>query len=161
MTGIRVEVDDTAVVIKLKRLAPDTSLGVKQVVTKNTLELQQLAVRKVSGEVLKVRSGRLRRSIFQDVTADSEGTVGRVFTSPDVPYARIHEYGGRIQIPEIVPIRARALCFEVGGRIVFAKRVAPHVVEMPERPYMRPSLAEQTPKFEADMEAVAAKVAAA
>lgn len=56
----------------------------------------------MSGDPLKVRSGRLRSSIsaFTQRTATGvEGTVGT-----NVPYARIHEYGG-----EIVPVNKQYL----------------------------------------------------
>ncbi len=62
--------------------------------------------------------------------------------SPDIKYAAIHEYGGVIPPHQIVPDKAKALAFLVGGKQAFAARVNLPVIAMPERSYMRASLAE-------------------
>ncbi len=49
---------------------------------------------KLSGQVLRVRSGRLRSSITHRVAQEGDDTVARVGTN--VIYAKIHEYGGTI-----------------------------------------------------------------
>lgn len=54
----------------------------------------------------------------------------------------IHEFGGTIPPHQIVPDKARALAFLVGGKQAFAARVQLPAVTMPERSYMRASLAE-------------------
>ena len=61
------------------------------------------------------KTGRLRRSIHKKV-GRYEAEIG-----PTAPYAFHVEYGTRPHI--IRPIRARALRFEVGGRIFFARLV--------------------------------------
>ena len=57
-------------------------------------------------------------------------------------YAAIHEFGGTIPPHEIVPDKARALAFLVGGKQAFAARVQMPAVTMPERSYMRAALSE-------------------
>lgn len=159
--GIRITVDDTEVSAKLDRVPGAAGAEVKRIVTADTLVMKSYVQRRLSGEVLNVRSGRLRRSIDQRIE-EQPGTVsGIVFSSSDVRYARIHEYGGKINIPEIVPVNGKVLRFEYQGRVIFAARVRAHTVTMPERPYMRPSLKEVTAKFLSDMRAVPAKVAKA
>jgi phage gpG-like protein len=59
-----------------------------------------------------------------------------------VKYAAIHEFGAVIPPHEIVPDKAKALAFLVGGKQAFAARVNLPAVTMPERSYMRSSLAE-------------------
>lgn len=86
--------------------------------------------------------GALRRSVFQRVTDSSIGPSGKVGYSADVIYAAIHEFGGDINIPEIVPVKAKALHFVMNGKDVFLKRVAAHTVHMPERAPLRTSLSE-------------------
>lgn len=90
-------------------------------------------------------TGTLRRSVLASpkVNETSDAIQGTVSTDPSVPYARIQEYGGTINIPEIVPKRAKALHFVIGGRSVFAKRVRAHSVNIPERSFMRVSLREK------------------
>ena len=66
----------------------------------------------------------------------------RIGTSGDVKYAAIQEFGGTIPPHEIVPDKAKALAFAIGGKQVFAARVNLPAVTMPERSYLRSSLAE-------------------
>ena len=61
------------------------------------------------------RTGRLKKSIRKSVRPN------RAVVGPSIPYAVYVEYGTRPH--EIRPVRARALRFEVEGRIVFAARV--------------------------------------
>jgi len=62
-----------------------------------------------------VRTGRLVRSIYAAKTGDLSAKVG-----VGVYYAVYVEYGTR---PHIIRAHGRALRFEVGGKVVFAKYV--------------------------------------
>jgi phage gpG-like protein len=106
------------------------------------IALEAKIQQKLSGGVLNARSGALARSII--VTVDDSGAdiSVRIGPSGDVKYAAIHEFGGTIPPHEIVPNKAKALAFAVGGKQVFAKRVNLPAVTMPERSYLRSSLAE-------------------
>ena len=95
---------------------------------------------KLSGQVLKTVSGRLKRSIQSDVRTDGEIVRGRVFSSGDVPYAGIHEFGGRTSPHDILPVKAKALAFMYNGKLTFAKIVHHPGSIMPERSYLRSSL---------------------
>jgi phage gpG-like protein len=97
---------------------------------------------KLSGGVLNMRSGALASSIIATVDESSAGVSVRVGTSGDVKYAAIQEFGGTIPPHEIVPDKAKALAFVVGGKQVFAARVNLPAVTMPERSYLCSSLAE-------------------
>lgn len=70
------------------------------VITRLTIKLQgNVKENKLSGQVLKVKTGRLRRSINQKVENDeARGPVGTVGTN--VSYARPHELGfsGDVQV---------------------------------------------------------------
>jgi phage gpG-like protein len=77
---------------------------------------------KLSGDVLRVRSGALLNSISVDVEDDGAGltlTAG----SSGVPYAAILEYGGKTAAHDIVAVKGKALAFVVGGQKIFAKSV--------------------------------------
>lgn len=96
---------------------------------------------KLSGQVLNVVTGALRRSIFS--ATDDEGSAGvwgRAASAGDVKYAAIHEFGGKTSAHEIVPDKAKVLAFMVGGKQVFAARVHHPGSQMPERSFMRSSL---------------------
>jgi phage gpG-like protein len=109
----------------------------------NTLaaDLQAKVQQKLSGAVLNAKSGALGRTIVAPIDDASSNVSARIATS-DVPYAAIHEYGGTIPPHEIVPNKAKALAFTIGGKQVFAARVQIPGVSMPERSYMRSSLVE-------------------
>src|SRR4029077_9271143 len=97
---------------------------------------------KLSGGVLNARSGALASSIIATVDESSADVAVRIGTSGDVKYAAIQEFGGTIPPHEIVPDQAKALAFAIGGKQVLAARVNLPAVTMPERSYLRSSLAE-------------------
>jgi hypothetical protein len=73
---------------------------------------------------------------------DSGDTITGWITAGGTPYARIHEYGGTVHIPEIFPVHAQALHWvNKGGGEVFARHAAAHDVRIPERSYLRAALA--------------------
>ena len=96
---------------------------------------------KLSGHVLNARSGALRDSIVSEVSIDSDGVTASV-GSVGVKYAAIQEYGGKTSAHEILPSKASALAFVAGGALHFARRVEHPGSQMPERSYLRSSLAE-------------------
>jgi phage gpG-like protein len=104
--------------------------------------LQAKIQEKLAGTVLNARSGALARSIIATIDETSAGVTVRIAASSDIKYAAIHEFGGIIPPHQIVPDKAGALAFLVGGKPAFAARVNVPAVTMPERSYMRSSLAE-------------------
>lgn len=104
--------------------------------------LQARIQQKLSGGVIEMKSGALAASIGVTIEEEAAGVTVRLFTSPDVKYAAIHEFGGAIPPHEMVPDKAKALAFLVGGKQVFAARVNVPAVTMPERSYMRSALVE-------------------
>ena len=141
MFSVRLE-GDREVIQRLSSLPNRVRAALLKKTYALAIQLADRVRRKLSGEVLNVRSGDLRASIFEDVQSDATSVVGRVASSGDVRYAAIHEYGGTIPAHEIVPSKAQALMFVVGGKTVFARRVQIPDVQMPERSFMRSSLSE-------------------
>jgi phage gpG-like protein len=105
-------------------------------------ELQAKVQQKLAGEVLQPRSGALARSIVTTIEEDVAAVSVSIASNGDVKYAAIHEFGGVIPAREIVPNKAKALAFVLGGKHVFATRVNVPAVTMPERSYLRSSLSE-------------------
>ena len=94
-------------------------------------------------ERLGVVTGMLRRSIFSDVEPGSPGIFATgVLGSQNVPYARIHEIGGKTQPHTIVPKTKVYLVFfwEKKGRWVKKKSVNHPGSYIPARPYLVPGL---------------------
>jgi phage gpG-like protein len=104
-------------------------------------ELQAKIQQKLSGAVLNQKSGALARSIITTVD-DSTADVSVSIATGDIKYAAIHEYGSMIPPHQVVPDKAKALAFIIGGKQAFAARVNLPAIAMPERSYMRSSLAE-------------------
>jgi phage gpG-like protein len=93
---------------------------------------------KLSGPVLKNRTGTLRRSINYRIA--ETGTSIKAFVGTNVVYARIHEYGGVTKPHVIMPRNAKALHFLMGGKDAFAKSVQHPGSKMPERSFLRSTL---------------------
>jgi phage gpG-like protein len=66
--------------------------ALKKEIEKLTLKLLRTVKQdKLSGQVLNVRTGRLRRSINSEISETSDSIIGSVGTN--VEYAKYHEYG--------------------------------------------------------------------
>jgi len=149
-------VDAASAIAKLNALQSKLRAGVREAVEEDAARLLALVCDKLSGEVLNARTGNLLRSIRSE-TSDNGA---RVFSDGSVPYARIQEYGGRVSVPAIEPVNAKALAFAYDGRMVFAKRTAAHAVDIPERSYLRASLDEFAPAFLDDIRKLVAEALA-
>jgi phage gpG-like protein len=134
-------VGDKEIIQRLTAMPSAVKDSLRRKVNQLALNLEsRVKDQKLSGQVLNVVTGALRRSIANEVNETSTSISAKVFSSGDVKYAAIHEYGGTIHIPEIVPDKAKALHFVIGSKDIFAMRVAAHDVVMPERSYLRSSL---------------------
>lgn len=116
-------------------------------ITSLALKLQNHVVQdKLSGQVLKRRTGKLAGSIHNSVQDAGTSITGRVYSS-GINYAAIHEFGGHI--PERRPVNAKALHWVSGGKDVFAMYA--RAFDMPERSYLRSSLADMREEIIAGM----------
>lgn len=96
---------------------------------------------KLSGDPLYRRSGRLSSSIHGYSTESADVITGAVGGGAGVPYAQIHEFGGRI--PARVA-HGRAMAIKLaGGQVIFRKSA--RGFDMPERSYMRSAFEEKAP----------------
>lgn len=107
---------------------------------------------KLMGQVLKHRSGRLLRSIQHKVEQSPGAVTGKVYSSGDVKYAGIHEYGGKTPPHVIEAKNAKALVFMRAGKAVFYQRVNHPGSVMPERSYLRSTLREMKPEIVSGLE---------
>jgi len=85
-------IGDKALVAKLNAAFGNSHADLKRTIGRLALELAKHIKRdKLSGQVLNVRTGRLRRSIHTVVQSDATSIIGKVGT--DVVYAAYHEFG--------------------------------------------------------------------
>jgi phage gpG-like protein len=117
--------------------------GLEQAITQLGDDLAARVQQKLGGEVLRRRSGRLASAQQAVVTSDGDGvSVAVGFDAQAVPYGAIQEFGGTTRAHLIAVKAARALAFNVGGRLVFAKSVQHPGSVLPERSFLRSSLAD-------------------
>lgn len=115
---------------------------------------------KLSGQVLNRVTGALSASISNSVSPITNGVYAKIFSSGDVKYAGIHEFGGVINHPG-----GTAYVFGSNGMAKFitnakaeamksVMRTRPHLIPIPARPYLRPSLMELWPEIKEDLSRV-------
>jgi phage gpG-like protein len=115
-------------------------------------QLLGLARQKAGGGVLQSRTGALAASISVDgPTIAGDQVTTTILSDGDLKYAAIQEFGGVTSPHDILPVRGKALAFLAGGEIVFAKVVHHPGSRIPERSYLRSSLAEMAAQIETDM----------
>ena len=122
-----------------------------------TLKLEAKIKQKLSGDVLKVRTGKLRRSIHSRVDATSTSVTGLAASSGDVKYAGLHEFGGKTKAHIIEPQNAKALAFQMSGKQVIVKRVNHPGSVIPARSFMRSSLKDMRDEIVEGMNEAAAE----
>lgn len=111
------------------RLLADIKTEIRRVAVDVTAHVKD---RKLSGQVLKVQTGRLRRSVNLKVTESATGVEARVGTN--VEYARIHEFGftGTVNVKEHMR----------KGKQAYTVRAHTRRVNLPERSFLRSSLSD-------------------
>ena len=143
---------DRELIARLERMPARVHDALLRKVTKLDLELEAKVKEKLSGQVLNIVTGALRRSIHGTVEDGSTKVVGKVASSGDVKYAGIHEFGGRTPAHDILPSKAKALAFVMGGKQVFAKIVHHPGSNMPERSYLRSSLSDMKDEIVSELQ---------
>lgn len=146
---LKISINDRALIQKLDRLPEKMRGAMKRKVTELTLKLESRVKQKLSGEVLNVKTGALRRSIHSTVEDTGSSITGKVASSGDVNYAAIHEFGGTIDHPggtAYIPTASGAVQFISNEAAAAMKgalpRTRPHENPMPERSFLRSSLAD-------------------
>lgn len=138
---------DDAVIKSLRQQHQKIVANVQQSIGRLTLKLlTRVKVDKLSGQVLNVRSGRLRRSITHKVVTTPDAVSGLVGTN--VEYARAHELGFSGQVT--VKAHLRQI------KMAWGKSITPRTVEvsahsrqvnLPEKSFLRSALADMKPEI--------------
>jgi phage gpG-like protein len=110
-------------------------------VTQLTFMLEAKIKQRLSGEVLNVITGNLRRSIFSTVEDNGNSIAGYCQQSGDVKYGAIHEFGfdGIENVKQHVRTITKAFGVDIKPKEVIVKAFTRHM-KMPERSFMRSSL---------------------
>jgi phage gpG-like protein len=130
---------DRLVIEGLNRASDQAREAVRIGIGRTTLQLLTAVKEdKLSGQVLQVRTGRLRRSINQRVDVSGGSVVGTVGTN--VSYGKTHELGLTIKAHLVEAKKAKALRFQLGGKTMFRKSVMIPAVKMPKRSFLMSAL---------------------
>lgn len=123
--------------------------NMQRVVTRLSIEVQAAVKDKLTGGVLHVRTGTLRRSINRVVvTTPDGGALATVGTN--VVYAGVHEFGFH------GPVNVRAFVRKA-PKTGAPVNVRAHAMQMnmPERSFLRSTLTDFTPRIRSELRAAA------
>ena len=139
-------------VARVGRLDSVVKGALRQSITKLSIKLQRLVKQKLSDNVLRVRTGRLRRSITYKVDEQTGQIIGTVGTN--VEYAARHEFG--FHGTENVRAHLRMMKQAFGRPVKNPRKIMvqqhSRTVNTPARSFLRSSLADMQDEIVADMQ---------
>lgn len=158
---LTVSLQAEAFLARLKGSTDRLQANLRRVVNRLSIEVQARVKDKLTGQVLHVRTGTLRRSINRVVTEQGLNITATIGTN--VRYAAIHEYGfdGSVEVPahtrkvraqgEMALRKVKGRGFGVWekkeGAVTGVANVREHSrkMHMPERSFLRSTLREYSP----------------
>lgn len=137
---------------KLSAITPNLQAGLLAEITRLSIILQsRIQSNKLSGQVLKTRTGTLRRSISHQVISTSNGVIGNVGTNSS--YGLMHEFG--FKGTENISAHLRTIKSAWGKSITpkqIEVRAHTRKVDYPERSFLRTALKELEPTIVAGID---------
>ena len=150
---LRMEFIGGDVLVALLRAYGDkVQTAIVKSVARSALKLQsEVMERRLSGQVLNVRTGNLRRSIHQRVTNTGSAVIGEVNTN--VRYGMAHEYGfaGTVNVKASLRQVRQAFGRPLKSPRYVQVRAHSRNVRLPERSFLRTALRDLKPEIEADL----------
>lgn len=136
----------------LRSYGDKVQTAIVQSVGRSALRLQcEVMQNRLSGQVLNVRTGNLRRSIHQRVTNTGSAVIGEVNTN--VCYGKAHEYGfaGTVNVKASLRQVRQAFGRPLKSPRYVQVRAHSRNVRLPERSFLRTALRDLKPEIEADL----------
>lgn len=159
-------IGDRQLIAKLDALPEAVQRDVARTVDQLGLRLiHNVITQKLSGQVLKRRTGRLAASIARG-GADTRSRFEQTATSAtsiagtNVSYGKTWEYGAHVPAYTVFPVKAKALHFFVKGKEIFAMRANIPAHDIKARPFLAPALQEMKPLIIAELTATLKRSAA-
>lgn len=120
--------------------------------------IRNVVTQKLSGQVLKRRTGRLAASIARGASDtrsrfEQTATTAISYVGTNVTYGKTWEYGAHVPAYDIRPKNGQALHFFTHGAEVFAKVVHMPARDIKARPFLAPALQEMKPLIIAELQA--------
>jgi hypothetical protein len=130
-----IEIDARVVIARLNSMPAKLRSALLKRTYALAEKLKSKVQQKLTNQILKIRTGKLSRSIFQQVTNTTNEVADRVYSS-GVPCARIQELGGQTKAHIIEAVNCKALAFNWKGKNVFFARVNHPGSKIPAHHYM-------------------------
>ena len=137
---------------RLRALPDVANAGLALAIAKLGIALQSHVQQdKLSGEVLKVRSGALKSSIDVRIDKSAAGVTATVFT--DLDYAAAQEYGfsGTVNVRASLRLIKQAFGRPIGTKTV-SVRAHSRQMDLPARSFLQSALDDMAPNISADVE---------
>ena len=150
---------DDAVIRMLSRTVPSITQAVRDSIGRSVLRLTAyVKAEKLSGQVLKNRTGTLRRKINGKVTETSTSITGSVGVK--LAYAAAHEYGfdGQETVKAHIRTIRKAFGRELLSPVQVSVRSFDRHMKLPERSFLRSSLRELSASIYEDLDNAVAGV---
>lgn len=148
------KIDNTKLVKHLATLKQKSRDNLKQVITNLAIRLTNIIKRdKLTGQVLKVQTGRLRNSIHYSVI-NSPSLISGLVATTNVKYAKIHEYGynGPVTIKSHLRNIKQAFGKSIKAKDITIKSYVRNT-NFKERSFMNSALREFTPTIKREIAA--------
>ena len=157
MSGVGIAGLD-ATLERLRSLPAAVADGLARALARASLDLQAEAQGKLSGDVLRSRTGALRASILATISASASGVSAAI--GSDLPYAAFQEYG--FQGIETVSAHLRTIKQAFGrplrsGSERIAVSTYDRKVDYPAHSFLRSALADREPEIMSGLEAAVAE----
>lgn len=134
-------IGDKEVARRFRALPDGIRSRVTDAIGRIALRLQRKVMQeKLSGQVLKVRTGTLRRSIDQRMVTDSNAVTGIVSTN--LKYGKAHEYGSHdtVTVKEHLRLVKKVWGKELKHPVWATVKAHPVKQNLPERSFLRSAL---------------------
>lgn len=142
-------IGDAQTVAKLQSLFPKQRAALRRVIQKLSFDLSaKVKSQKLSGQVLRVRTGTLRRSVHARLEDNALSIYGIVGTNKE--YAAVHEYGGTFTISQHLRLVKQAFGRQL--RFPVWASVKQYSATYPERSFLRSALREMRQRSKQEME---------
>jgi len=147
---------DQAVMGRLRAMPPRIHAAIVASMQREMFALAAyVKAEKLTGQVLKTRTGTLRRKVNARVTETPETVTGQVGVK--LAYAAIHEYGfdGSESVKAHTRTIHQAFGHPLAAPVVVQVQSFSRHMKMPERSYLRSALRERAPNIMAALELAA------
>lgn len=137
---------------KLQSISPAVHGNLVRAITKLSIQLQaKVQSEKLSGQVLKNRTGTLRRSINYKIDESADRVTGRVGTN--LKYGLAHEFGfhGAVNVKAHLRMIKQAFGKPIAPKQVMVSAHS-RTMNLPERSFLRTALREMIPEIQATID---------